>query len=58
MSIVHGGARVNGEKTVKETKTYGVGKDGKPNSAANPEMKVVDHNGKVEWLRSKDVHTN
>lgn len=55
MSILHGGDKTDNGKTVKEARTYGVGRDGKPNSAANPEMKVVDNHGKVEWLRSKDV---
>ena len=55
MSILHGGDHAKGGKTVKEAKTYGVGRDGKPNTAANPEIKVVDTHGKVEWLRSKDV---
>lgn len=55
MSILHGGDKADGGKTVKETKTYGVGKDGKANTVANPEMKVVDPHGNVEWLRSKDV---
>ena len=55
MTILHGGAHTDDGKTVKEARTYGVGKDGKPNTAANPEIKVVDSHGKVEWKRSKDI---
>jgi hypothetical protein len=55
MPILHGGAKTNDGKTVKEVKTYGVGTDGKANTEANPQIKVADVHGKVEWKRSKDV---
>jgi hypothetical protein len=55
MPILHGGARTEDGKTVKEVKAYGVGTDGKQNTSANPQIKVTDAHGKVEWKRSKDV---
>ena len=57
MAIIHGGTSttVNGGKKVTTVTNYGKGHDGKPNTSANPEERIVDAHGKVEYKRSKDI---